>query len=95
MIRFWNGFTDSPLGRGGVPCNDGWKPPTRLEPWEELFSDPTRRLPQYPQVAARAANRTTAIWQPQRAVSTHPFCQSNSLLVIGFRWFPDLGNPAH
>jgi hypothetical protein len=80
MIRFWNGFTDSPLGRGGVPCNIGWKPTTRLEPWEELFSDPTRRLPQHPQVAAERRAAQQAIQQRQRAVSTHPFANQTRCL---------------
>jgi hypothetical protein len=35
----------------GAPFRRKWRPP-RLEPWEGPFSDPTRRLPQHPEVAA-------------------------------------------
>jgi hypothetical protein len=39
------------LHRSGVAFRQLWKPP-RLEPWEGPFADPTRRLPQAPEVAA-------------------------------------------
>jgi hypothetical protein len=40
------------LHLSGVVFRRQWKPP-RLQPWEGPFADPTRRLPQAPDVAAR------------------------------------------
>jgi hypothetical protein len=40
------------LHLSGVVFRRQWKPP-RLKPWEGPFADPTRRLPQAPDVAAR------------------------------------------
>ena len=40
------------LHLAGVVFRRRWKPP-RLKPWEGPFADPTRRLPQAPDVAAR------------------------------------------
>jgi hypothetical protein len=40
------------LHLSGVVFRRRWKPP-RLKPWEGPFADPTRRLPQAPDVAAR------------------------------------------
>jgi hypothetical protein len=40
------------LHLSGVTFRRQWKPP-RLKPWEGPFADPTRRLPQAPDVAAR------------------------------------------
>jgi hypothetical protein len=34
-----------------VPFRLPWTPPKEIEPWEGPFSDPTRRLPQNPEVA--------------------------------------------
>jgi hypothetical protein len=39
------------LNLSGVVFRRKWKPP-RLKPWEGPFADPTRRLPQAPEVAA-------------------------------------------
>jgi hypothetical protein len=49
------------LHLSGVVFRRQWKPP-RLQPWEGPFADPTRRLPQAPDVAVRrrAARRR---WQ--------------------------------
>jgi hypothetical protein len=40
------------LHLSGVVFRRQWKPP-RLKPWEGPFADPTQRLPQAPEVAAR------------------------------------------
>jgi hypothetical protein len=52
------------LHLSGVVFRRRWKPP-RLKPWEGPFADPTRRLPQAPDVAARrrAARRRWRIRQ--------------------------------
>ena len=52
------------LHLAGVVFRRRWKPP-RLKPWEGPFADPTRRLPQAPDVAARrrAARRR---WRPRQ-----------------------------
>ncbi len=52
------------LHLSGVVFRRQWKPP-RLKPWEGPFADPTQRLPQAPDVAARrrAARRR---WQARR-----------------------------
>ena len=52
------------LHLSGVVFRRRWKPP-RLKPWEGPFEDPTRRLPQAPDVAARrrAARRR---WRARR-----------------------------
>ena len=39
------------LHLSGVVFRRKWKPP-RLKPWEGPFADPTRRLPQAPDVSA-------------------------------------------
>jgi hypothetical protein len=53
------------LHLSGVVFQRKWKPP-RLKPWEGPFDDPTRRLPQAPDVAARrrAARRRWRVRQP-------------------------------
>jgi hypothetical protein len=53
------------LHLSGVVFRRRWKPP-RLRPWEGPFADPTRRLPQAPDVAAqrRAARRRWRARQP-------------------------------
>src|SRR5262249_30712151 len=53
------------LHLSGVVFRRHWKPP-RLQPWEGPFADPTRRLPQAPDVAARrrAARRRWRARQP-------------------------------
>jgi hypothetical protein len=55
------------LHLSGVVFRRRWKPP-RLRPWEGPFPDPTRRLPQAPDVAARrrAARRRWRVRQPHR-----------------------------
>src|SRR5262249_8173149 len=64
------------LHLSGVVFRRRWKPP-RLRPWEGPFADPTQRLPQAPDVAARrrAARRR---WRerrhaarPRRVLSNH------------------------
>jgi hypothetical protein len=52
----------------GVVFRRKWKPP-RLKPWEGPFADPTRRLPQAPEVAAdrAAARRRWRLRQANRA----------------------------
>jgi hypothetical protein len=52
----------------GVVFRRRWQPP-RLQPWEGPFADPTRRLPQAPDVAARrrAARRRWRLRQRARA----------------------------
>ena len=54
------------LHLSGVVFRRDWKPP-RLKPWEGPFADPTRRLPQAPDVAARrrAARRRWLSRQPR------------------------------
>ena len=51
-----------------------WKPP-RLKPWEGPFADPTRRLPQAPEVAAEraAARKRWRLRQANRARGTTKF----------------------
>ena len=55
------------LHLSGVVFRRQWKPP-RLEPWEGPFADPTQRLPQAPDVAARrrAARRRWRVRQRVR-----------------------------
>jgi len=55
----------------GVIFRRKWKPP-RLEPWEGPFADPTRRLPQAPEVAAEraAARKRWRLRQANRACQT-------------------------
>jgi hypothetical protein len=52
------------LHHSGVVFRRKWRPP-RLKPWEGPFADPTRRLPQAPDVAARrrAAGRRWRVRQ--------------------------------
>ena len=54
------------LNLSGVVFRRKWKPP-RLKPWEGPFADPTLRLPQAPDVAARrrAARRR---WRTRQRV---------------------------
>ena len=47
------------LHLSGVVFRRRWKPP-RLKPWEGPFEDPTRRLPQAPDVAAHGGARWRA-----------------------------------
>jgi hypothetical protein len=53
------------LHLAGVVFRRHWKPPP-LKPWEGPFADPTQRLPQAPDVAARrrAARRRWRVHQP-------------------------------
>jgi hypothetical protein len=53
------------------PPKDGWKPPRRLEPWERPFSDPVRRLPQQPQVAAERRPARAATQRAGRGDGGH------------------------
>jgi hypothetical protein len=51
----------------GVVFRHPWEPP-ELKPWEGPFADPTRRLPQAPEVAAqRRAGRQR--WRERRALA--------------------------
>src|SRR5215470_4730312 len=61
------------LHLSGVVFRRRWKPP-RLQPWEGPFADPTRRLPQAPDVAARrrAARQRWLEHQRARNVTQHP-----------------------
>ena len=56
------------LHLSGVVFRRRWKPP-RLKPWEGPFADPTQRLPQAPDVAARrrAARRRWRVRQRETA----------------------------
>jgi hypothetical protein len=54
------------LHRSGVVFRRPWKPP-RLKPWEGPFTDPTQRLPQAPDVAARRRAARRASRERQRA----------------------------
>jgi hypothetical protein len=58
------------LRLSGVVFRRRWKPP-RLKPWEGPFADPTQRLPQAPDVAARrrAARRRWRVRQRRRETS--------------------------
>jgi len=60
------------LHLSGVVFRRRWKPP-RLKPWEGPFADPTRRLPQAPDVAARrrAARRRWRERQQRREIPRH------------------------
>jgi hypothetical protein len=58
----------------GVIFRRKWKPP-RLKPWEGPFADPTRRLPQAPEVAGeRAAARKR--WRLRQANRTREIAKS-------------------
>ena len=59
------------LHLSGVVFRRKWKPP-RLKPWEGPFADPTRRLPQAPDVAAEraAARKRWRLRQTNRARDT-------------------------
>ena len=54
------------LHLSGVVFRRRWKPP-RLQPWEGPFADPTRRLPQAPDVAARRRAARRRSRERQRA----------------------------
>jgi hypothetical protein len=58
------------LHLSGVDFRRAWRPP-RLKPWEGPFADPTQRLPQAPDVAARrqAARRRWRVRQRSREAS--------------------------
>jgi hypothetical protein len=58
------------LHLSGVVFRRHWKPP-RLKPWEGPFADPTQRLPQAPDVAARrrAARRRWRVRQRVRGAA--------------------------
>jgi hypothetical protein len=62
------------LHLSGVVFRRHWKPPPRLKPWEGPFADPTQRLPQAPDVAARrrAARRRWRARQQHRETSMRP-----------------------
>ena len=61
------------LHLSGVVFGRKWKPP-RLKPWEGPFADPTRRLPQAPDVAARrrAARRRWRTRKPHARKTVNP-----------------------
>ena len=61
------------LHLSGVVFRRQWKPP-RLRPWEGPFADPTQRLPQAPDVAARrrAARRRWRARQRHARKTSNP-----------------------
>ena len=61
------------LHLSGVVFRRHWKPP-RLKPWGGTFADPTQRLPQAPDVAARRRAARRRWRERQRAcnASVHP-----------------------